>query len=252
MTGGDDRLADWLRELTAIPALAGFEDSMIRKMREELGAHGEPEVDALGNVILKLSDRGSPSAPRVLVFAHMDELGFIVRKVEPDGYLRIERLGGVPEKSMAGQRVLVGTADGEWLEGVIGAKSHHVTPQDEKYQVVPVASTYIDLGFASNDEANRAGVQVGSPVTYARSFFRRGDQIFANAIDNRGGCAILLSLAARIAAAPVAPEVWLVASVQEEYNLRGVLPAARRVAPDLAVCLDVSIAWDTQIGRAHV
>lgn len=245
MNGGVDQLSDLMRELTAIPALAGFEDPMIRRMREGLTAHGEPVVDRLGNVMVKLSDGGSPAAPRVLVFAHMDELGFVVRKIERGGFLRIERLGGVPEKSMSGQRILAGTDDGDWLEGIIGTTSHHVTPQDQKYHVLPVADTYVDLGFTSVDEAKGARIRVGSPVVYERTFSRRGDHILANSIDNRGGCAILLSLAARIASAPVAPEVWLVASVQEEYNLRGVLPAARSISPDLAICLDVAIAWDT-------
>lgn len=245
MTERLDNLANTLHELTAIPALAGFEDPMIRRMRSEFDACGSPSVDPLGNVILKLSDAGSEAAPRVLVFAHMDELGFVVRKVERGGYLRVERLGGVPEKSMSGQRVLVGASDGTWLEGMVGTTSHHVTPQDRKYQVVPVGDAYVDLGFSSPDDVHEAGINVGSPVVYDRTFSRRGDRVLANTIDNRGGCAVLLSLIERMAVEPVAPEVWLVASVQEEYNLRGVLPAARSIAPDLAICLDVAISWDT-------
>lgn len=239
------RLAGLIQELTAIPAPAGFEDPMIARMRDTFATIGEPAVDRLGNVMVRVTEPRSPAAPRVMVFAHMDELGCIVRKIEPDGFLRIERLGGLPEKSLAGQRMLVGTVTGEYLDAVVGTKAHHLTPAAEKERVLPASEVFLDAGFSSRADALEAGVRVGSPVVYARSFSRRGEQIYANALDNRVGCAVLLALAELLGAIDIPGEVWLVASVQEEYNLRGVLPAARRVAPDLAICLDISPAYDT-------
>ena len=100
-----------------------------------------------------------------MVFAHMDQLGFIVRKIEPSGLIRLERQGGVPERALPAQAVLLCTEEGD-LPGVISNKSHHATTPDEKYQVVPYARLAVDAGFASKEEAEAAGVRIGTPVVY--------------------------------------------------------------------------------------
>ncbi len=234
-----------LQALTSLVALSGYEDSVIDYITEQLSdKYDKISVDPLGNVIVKINESPKQNPYRILVFAHMDELGLVVRKIEKNGFLRLERLGGIPEKSLAGTRLVIeqGTVV---YEGIVGTKSHHVTPQGEKYKVVPVEEVYADFGFTSDVEVINAGIHVGTPVGYARQYFDNGPIVFSNALDNRVGCLALLELADRLHNETLPCELYIVFSVQEEFNLRGVLPAIREVNPDLAITIDITVATDT-------
>lgn len=233
-----------LRELTALPGLAGQEDRVIAYLRKQMAGADQVHVDHMGNVtaFVKGTD---PAAPTVMVFAHSDELGLVVKRIEDSGFLRVERLGGIPERGLVGLRVVVHGAKGD-LPGVVGAKSHHLTPQDEKYQVVPVGRLYIDIGARSKAEAQAMGVRVGTGITYAPAFERLGpDLVSAKALDNRAGCWTLLRLLDALQAKRPPCSVYLVSPVQEEFNLQGLFPAANRIRPDLAICMDITPATDT-------
>lgn len=236
---------DLVEELTRIPAPAGFEVPAARFVYRHLRAFASHvTVDALGNVLARVTPERS-GKPRVMLFAHLDEVGFMVRRVEPTGLLRVARIGGIPEKSMSGQLVRALGQRGD-LPGVIGTRSHHLTPPELKYQVVPVDQVYVDLGLGSAAEVEAAGVVVGTPVVWERHFSRRGRRIFANALDDRAGLAALLGAGAAIAKAPPSEaEVWIVATVQEEWSLQGAVPAVRAVEPDMAIGVDISPACDT-------
>ena len=249
------RLEGFLEEMVLAPGLAGFEKPVCRLMAEEFRRCGlDPVTDTLGNCMAEI--RGTdPDAPTVMIFAHMDSLGFIVRYIEEDGFLRLERLGGIPEKALPSTEIQVGTRDGEWLEGVIGIKAHHVTPPEEKYIVDKYTSLFADLGAASREEVLALGIDVGSPVIY-RPRFRKllGTRVLGSFLDNRGGCAALMELAHRLTAHPRKATVWLVGTVLEEYNLRGAMVASRTVKPGAAICLDGGGCCDTPDlrGTGHV
>jgi putative aminopeptidase FrvX len=236
-------IRDLLTELMLIPGLAGYEERVARAIaahldRQEL-AH---RSDRLGNLVTTMP--GDPALPSVMVFAHMDQLGFIVRKIEPSGLIRLERQGGVPERALPAQAVLLCTEAGD-LPGVISNKSHHATTPDEKYQVVPYAKLAVDAGFASRDEAEAAGVRIGTPVVYLpRALDLAGGRRAGTAVDDRAGCAALIALAEARRGKP-GPTLHLVWSVQEEHNLRGVLPAATALGPDIAISIDTLLACDT-------
>lgn len=239
------RMTERLRDLTSMVALSGYEDPVIRYVKQQLSSAAEEiTVDPLGNVIVRMNRSKNAEPYRVMVFAHMDELGLVVHKIEKTGFLRLERLGGIPEKSLAGQSVVIEAGDKKW-QGIIGTKSHHVTKQEEKYKVLPVNEVYADFGFRSKQEVLDAGISVGTPVAYARQFFHNGSIVFSNALDNRVGCLALIELAERIKGQEIPCELYIVFSVQEEFNLRGVLPAVRKVNPHLAITLDITIATDT-------
>jgi putative aminopeptidase FrvX len=245
MEQGILRMRERLQALTSLVALSGYEDSVIRYVTGQLSSTAEEiQVDPLGNIIVKMNTSHQANPYRVMVFAHMDELGLVVKKIEETGFLRVERLGGIPEKSLAGQALVIETGDRKW-QGIIGTKSHHVTKPEEKYKVLPVNEVYADFGFRSKQEVLDAGIEVGTPVAYARQFFHNGSIVFSNALDNRVGCLALLELAERIKGQRLPCELYLVFSVQEEFNLRGVLPAVRKVDPHLAITLDITIATDT-------
>lgn len=217
---------------------------MIALMRDSFARFGlTVRVDPLGNVIAPVRDAGA-GHPHVAVFAHMDEVGFVVRKIEPEGFLRLQRLGGIPEKSMAGQRIVL-LGDGAPVEGVIATKAHHVTEEAEKNRVVAVQDVFVDIGARSRAEVEQAGIQVGTPGTWRPSFSRRGEIVQAKAADDRVGCAVLLGLAERAGKLGGGAGLTLVAGVQEEFNIRGVVPAIRAIQPDLFICLDIVPANDT-------
>jgi putative aminopeptidase len=237
-------MKELLTELMLIPGLSGHEQRVADAIRAHLDRMELPHrTDRLGNVIVTIAR--DPAAPSVMVFTHMDQLGFIVRKVEDDGLIRLERLGGVPERALAAQAVLICTGQGD-VTGVIANKSHHATGPDEKYKVLPYADLYVDAGFASKAQATAAGVVIGTPVTYLpRVLDLAGGRVAGTSVDDRAGCAVLLALAERLSLRTHGPTVHLVWSVQEEFNLRGVLPAATRLAPDIALQIDLLLACDT-------
>jgi len=247
------KLADLIRDYMLIPGLAGHEDRIRARIAADLDALGiAHRTDRLGNLSATLE--GDPAAPSVLVFTHMDQLGFIVRKVEVSGLIRLERLGGVPERALAAQAVVICSRKGD-IPALIANKSHHATTPEEKYRVVPYAELYVDAGFVSKAEAEAAGVRIGDPVVYRPNVIDLANgRMAGTSADDRAGCAALLGLAARLKDRKTGPTVHLVWSVQEEYNLRGVLPAAAAAKPDIAFQIDLLLACDTpdMIGRGEV
>jgi putative aminopeptidase FrvX len=238
-------IEELLRELTAVPALAGREDRMITVMRQAFSAFSrDVRVDRVGNVMARVP--GRRERPCLLIFAHMDELGLVVRKIDGDGFLRFERVGGMPEKSLLGQWMDVHTDDGRSLPGLVGVASHHVTPPEKRSVVPGRLEMYLDVGCVSRAEVEALGIRVGDSITYRHRFERlAGDRLAAKSLDNRIGCAVLIRVLEALAAEPPAGTVYLVASVQEEFNVRGVWPAFQSIKPDASICLDVTIACDT-------
>ncbi len=240
-------IAEELRYLTSIPALSGLEDNMIKEMVKRFKPLAdEVEVDRIGNVtaIFKGKDEKEPS---LLIFAHMDELGLMIRKIEKNGYLRFDRIGGVPEKTLMGQYMDVHTIDGkDSIKGFVGTYAHHLTPAEAKRAVPTHDKMYIDIGAESDEEAIAMGVNVGSAVTYNHQFHQTGKHhISGKTLDNRIGCLMLIALAEHLKTNQPAGNVYIVASVQEEFNIRGVMPAFTRLEPNASICLDITPACDT-------
>ena len=199
----------------------------------------------LGNLTLT-APGADPAAPKVMVFAHTDQMGLMVRRIEADGFIRVERLGGVPERILPALEVVVMNRRGEAIPAVVGVKAHHATPQDEKSKVVPYDHLYLDLGVDSADAVRALGVDIGSPVTYRPAFQRiAGSRIAGTALDDRAGCAALMELLRTALEKPAPATLHAVFSVQEEFNLRGAMLAAERLRPDAAISIDIMVASDT-------
>jgi putative aminopeptidase FrvX len=238
-------LRDTIRDLMLIPGLSGYEGRVRQYLKHALDDLGiASQSDRLGNLIATM--RGLGDAPSVMLFAHMDQLGFVVRKIETNGLVRIERLGGVPERALPSQEVLFCVAPGRDVPGLIANKSHHATTPDEKYRVLPYPELYVDAGFSSAAEVTAAGIDIGTPIVYAPNFVDLASgRIAGTSVDDRAACAVILDVAKAIRDLPDRPTVHLVFSVQEEFNLRGVLPAAQMLNPDIAIQLDLILATDT-------
>ena len=240
-----ERLRGLVRDLMLIPGLSGYEGRVRRYLAGALAELGiASRSDRLGNLIATM--QGAAGAPSVMLFAHMDQLGLIVRKVEANGLVRVERLGGVPEKALPSQAVLFCVGEGRDVPGLIANKSHHATTPDEKYRVLPYPELYVDAGFSSAAEVLAAGIDIGTPIVYAPNAVElAGDRIAGTSVDDRAACAVILEVARGLRDIADGPTVHLVFSVQEEFNLRGALTAAQALVPDIAIQLDLILATDT-------
>lgn len=235
-----------LEGLCAIHAVSGREDAMTAYMRAAI----EPLVDDLwvdnlGNVVGILKGSQYPEH-KLMLQAHMDELGLIVRNITANGYLLIERVGGVPEKSLLGQRLDVLTDAGDLVPAYVGTKSHHITRPDEKYVVPHVHNMYLDVGVSSAEAVADLGIQVGDPITYHPNYHRFGDGLICSkALDNRVSVFILLEALRRLAADRPPSTVVFSFTVLEEFSIRGSLPTVTATQPDAIISLDITIASDT-------
>jgi putative aminopeptidase FrvX len=238
-----------LEELCALHAVSGREDAMTRFVRDAITpVLDDVVVDNLGNVTGIMPGSEQPEY-RLMLQAHMDELGLIVRNVTPDGFLLFERVGGVPEKSLLGQRVDVLTDADELVPGYVATKSHHITSRDEKFVVPNVHDMYIDVGLPSREAVAEAGIQVGDPVTYHPNFHLFGDgQICSKALDNRASVYTLLRVVERLKESPPPCTLVFAFTVLEEFSIRGSLPTVTRTRPDAIISLDITIATDTPTG----
>lgn len=240
-----ERLSRLTADLMKIPGLSGHETRVSRRLASEMQALGlATRTDRMGNLIATAP--GTADRPSVMLFAHMDQLGFVVRKIEASGLIRLERLGGVPERALASQAVLICVGDGRDVPGIIANKSHHATSPDEKYRVVPYHDIAVDAGFSRLDEALAAGIDIGAPVVYApKAIMLAGGRIAGTSVDDRAGCAVIVEVARLLLATRERPTVHFVFSTQEEFNLRGALVAAQALKPDIALQLDLMLATDT-------
>jgi putative aminopeptidase FrvX len=240
-----DRLRASLYELMLTPGLSGFEERVAKLIRARLSEIGVAStVDRLGNVTATFV--GDPACPSVMFFTHMDQLGFFVRRIEADGLIRVERMGGVSERAMAAQCVTFCVGEGRDVAGVIMNKSHHATTPDEKYKVLTAPEITIDTGYGSKATVEAAGIRIGTPVVYTpRVIPLAGGRVAGTSVDDRAGCAVLLEVARALASRQGGPTVHLVFSVQEEFNLRGAQVAAQALRPDIAIQIDLMLACDT-------
>ena len=240
-------LVDTLRELMLIPGPSGHEGLVRHAIRRRLEALGlGVKTDRFGNLMTTLPG-SDPAAPSVMLYAHMDQIGFFVRRVEANGLLRVERLGGIPDRVLPATPLMLCRQGGAGLPAVFAVKSNHVTPESEKLKGQSYLELYVDAGFADAAAAARAGVRIGTPVVYEpRSVRLDGDRISGSSIDDRAGCAVVLEGAKALAApGSLKSTVHLVFSVQEEFNVRGAFVAAQALRPDIAIQLDIAIASDT-------
>lgn len=248
-------LIETLKELVALTGPSGHEEDVVRDIHQRLrGLADEVSIDALGNIIARRKG-ARPGARSLAIAAHIDEIGFIVKKVEPAGFIRFEKLGGHDDRVLLAQRVWVRGAQGRLL-GVIGAKSAHLSSPADREKVVRHAEMYIDVGARSADEVRAMGISVGDPIGYVGELTEVGrstGRYIAHAIDDRAGCAILLHLLEALQGQELPGDLYAVFTTQEEVGLRGARTAAQAIGADVALAVDMTAADDTpDTGGQHL
>jgi endoglucanase len=233
-----DLAADFalLRELTEIDGVPGYEDAVRAVVRRELAAAtDELRTDAMGNVVGTVGD----GEYEVVVAAHMDEIGFMVRHVTDEGFLQLDALGGWDPRILRAQRVRVHTEAGS-LTGIIGSVPPHTLTEEQREERQEVSDVHVDLGRPADEVAER--VSVGDPVTMQQTTIRMGETVTGKALDDRVCLFAMLEAARRVDSPEVT--VHFVATVQEEVGLRGAQAVGVDLDPDLALALDVTVAND--------
>jgi endoglucanase len=235
---GDELDLDLLARLCGTPGVSGREDAVRTVVREALEPLvDEVSADPMGNLVAVR--RGDGTGPRVMVASHMDEVGFLVKHVEDDGFLRVHPVGGIFPQFLPGQRVQVHPAEGgDPILGVV-AESSELKP-DTEMQIPKVEEFFVDVGLSPAEARER--VTTGDAVTWHRSLERAGNRIVSKAIDDRVGLFLIVEALRRLPRGPV--EVVAVGSAQEEIGTRGAIVAANRVARDVAVAVDTTLARD--------
>jgi putative aminopeptidase FrvX len=232
-----------LKELTETPGVSGYETPIRAVVKKYLEKYGELSQDKIGSVIC--SQKGSSEKPRVMLAGHMDEIGFMVKQITQDGFIKFLPLGGWFDQVLLGQRVTIQTNKGD-VVGVIGAKPIHLLPPEEREKVVKRKDMYIDIGALSKEDVEAAGVQLGDPIIPRADFVELtgGKTYLSKAFDDRVGVALVVSALKELQSKNHPNTVYGVATVMEEVGLRGATTSVRAIDPDVAIILESDIAGD--------
>lgn len=232
-----------LKEICEVAGAPGFE-SRVREivLREIRPICDEVRIDNMGNVTaIKKGNQGK----KVMIAAHMDEIGFMVTHIDDNGFLRFHTLGGFDPKTLVAQRVVVhGRKD---LIGVMGSKPIHLMSPDERNKMPQISDFFIDLGLPKEEVVKL--VRIGDPVTRQRELIEMGNCVNCKSIDNRVSVYILIETLRRLKNTPY--DVYGVFTVQEEVGIRGANVAAHHIEPDFGFGLDTTIAFDVPGSQAH-
>lgn len=233
-----------LRELSEAHGVPGYEDEVRAIFVNELEDVGEFSTDGLGSVFCEVAGDG----PRVMIAGHMDEVGFRVQNITPDGFLQFVPLGGWWEHTLLAQRVEILTRSGIKLPGVIASRPPHFLPEAQRRQLMSIDDMFIDVGAVSRREVEeRMGIALGDPIAPWSPFTQlgRNDWLMGKAFDNRAGMAATIQAGLRLASGPRENTLILAGTVQEEVGLRGAKTAAVKMAPDVVIVLEGPPADDT-------
>ncbi len=242
---GQDRVVRLMEELTNAPGPSGFEGPVREIVERELRSLGLAiSHDGLGSVIGELA--GPNDGPRIMVTAHLDEVGLMVQFIRPDGYLRFKKLGGWFDHALVDQRWTIVTNRGSVL-GISGLQTIHVSRQADRTRVWPYEELFIDVGARSREEAAAMGIRPGDPIAPWSPFtVLPNERYAAKGWDDRVGLAVALEALRQINEGSVSlpGKIFFVATVQEEIGLRGAKTSTPMVNPDLGISIEAGVSAD--------
>lgn len=234
-----------LKDLTEVTGISGFEKEVAKAIEKHLKPYTKISRDRLGSIICRKD--GASAVPKIMLAAHMDEVGFLVKQITKEGFIKFMPVGGWWSHVILGQRVIVQTKKGE-VVGVVGSKPPHELKDVERQKVVDIEDMHIDVGATKKfDVEKKLGIRVGDPIVPWSPFQVMGNPrtYLAKAWDDRIGCAIMIDVIKKLARVKHPNSLYAVGTVQEEVGLRGAQTSAAVVDPDVAFALEVSIAHDT-------
>lgn len=235
-----------LKEICEAPGAPGFEkpirDLVIQAIKDHVD---EYSIDRMGNIIAIKKSKKNPESKKVMVAAHMDEIGFLVSHIDDNGFIRFQTLGGFDPKTLTAQRVIIHGK--EEVIGVMGSKPIHVMKPEERNKPAKIEDYFIDCGM-SKEEVEKL-VEIGNPITRERGLIEMGNCVNCKSLDNRISVYILVEALKKIQ--NPAFDFYGVFTVQEEVGLRGANVASHTINPDFGIALDTTIAYDLPGAQAH-
>lgn len=240
-----EKRLEWLKRYSETCGVSGFEKRMKELLSERLSGVSAVSYDNLGSVVF--TAKGGTEAPKIMLASHMDEIGFLVKYITKEGFLKFVCLGGWWEQVMLAQRVTVHGTSGD-VVGVIGSKPPHILTVEERNKVVQKKDMYIDVGAKDEAEARAMGLAEGCAVTPYAEFAVMGSDgrtLLGKAWDNRIGCAIMADVIDEMSVSAHPNKVYGVATVQEEVGLRGAQTSVNLLKPDIGFVIDTCVAGGT-------
>jgi tetrahedral aminopeptidase len=243
-------LLERIERLAKVPGPSGFEDAVCIAIQGELGElASETVVDGIGNLVLRLP--AETNAPSLMLMAHMDQIGFVVKYIDNDGSIYCERIGLVDERTILASAIDIWTDHGP-RAGVIGVRSRHLVSEAELANAPRIDDLWILVGATSDSEVAELGIEIGQPATvHGEHFLLNERTLVGRSIDNRAGCATLIEVAKLAAERDREIELIFVWSTQEEVGSRGARVAASWLQPTIAVVIDTLPAGDPSTPRRH-
>lgn len=240
-----------IQELCEAHGPSGYEGPVREVFRGWIGDAAEISQDRLGSIVA--TNVGQADGPKVMLAGHLDEIGFMVTRIDDDGFLFFQTIGGWWEQVMLAQRVAIRTSRGSIVTGVVGSKPPHVLQAEARQKPVEKRRMFIDIGARSREDVEAVGVRPGDPIAPICPTERLANPqyILAKAWDNRYGCAVVIETMRGLRGQAHPNTVYGVATVQEEVGLRGAQTSAQMLSPDVAISLDVGIAGDTPEMEAY-
>ena len=231
-----------IKELILTPGVSGFESEISQFIVSKIEDYvDEVKIDRMGNVLARVSGKG---AARVLIDAHMDEVGLIVKAIDDKGFIRFEVMGGLDDRVLPAQRVIIHTKKGN-INGSIGVVPPHFTTGKERDRVIPYQNLFIDIGASSKEEAVEAGVGIIDPITLQRGLDELlGTRICGKAFDDRIGCLVAMECIRKLNDQELEADILYSFSVEEERGLRGATVSAYSLEPEIAFPVDTTGAAD--------
>jgi len=239
----ENEIKSLLKRLTEAPGVSGNEIDVGKMIYHELEGYVDSiETDNFGNVI-SLKKATVKDGPKIMLAGHMDEIGLLVKHIDEKGFLYFEKIGGVSPRSLFSQPVIVHCKKSP-LSGLTSFKPPE-TPE-EANKMPDLKAFFIDIGAKSKAEAEKLGVRIGDPVTFERPFkiLGSGNILASKAFDDRVGVCIIIETMKNLAKKRLESNVYGVADVQEEVGCRGAQVAAYKIAPDMAIAVDITLAGD--------
>ncbi len=238
-----DATMELLRELTEAPGISGYEKEVREIIRRHLQDLTTIEQDRLGSIVCRKD--GKTEKPKIMLAGHMDEIGFIVKLVTDEGFIKFSPVGGWWGHVMLAQRVVIKTGKGD-VVGLIGSKPPHILSEEERKKLQEPKDMYIDVGATSSAEIKELGINPGDPVIPICPFtvLGTGKTYLAKAFDDRVGCALFIEVIKSLCGEKHPNTVYGVGTVQEEVGLRGARTSSWVVEPDVGLTMEVGVAGD--------
>jgi putative aminopeptidase FrvX len=242
-----DHTIELLQKLADAPGPSGFEEPIRRIMLEFIKPHADSiQFDGLGSIIAKQGSQG----PRIMVDAHMDELGGMIRRITPKGLLTMQMLGGWLDQALVDQRWIIVGSKGP-VRAVTGIRDVHVVPAEERTRVFPRDTLFLDVGAKDEAEVLAMGVSPGDPVVPDSPFtvLNGTGNYLAKGWDDRIGCGVAVEAIRRLASLPHPNQIFWAITTQEEIGLRGAHTAVEVIKPEVGIALEGGITGDVFPGR---